>query len=77
MLFRSAAYDARYFSLWVQYWDRLRTLRTSGGTEADEAQMAREVFVWNPTVTDRAIQAARNVKARIRYDWWRMRAGAG
>jgi hypothetical protein len=72
-----AAFDARYFSLWVQYWERLRRLREAGASETDEVQAAREVFVWNPSFFDRAIQIARNIKARVRYHWWRLRAGAG
>jgi hypothetical protein len=72
-----AAYDARYFSLWVEYWDRLTALRRAGATDAQEDQLAREVFVWAPTLAERALQIGRNVKAKIRYEAWRWRAGAG
>jgi hypothetical protein len=72
-----AAYDARYFSLWVQYWDRLLKLRAAGASAEDEERLVREVFTQPPSAGERLLQLGRNVKARLRYDWWRWRAGAG
>lgn len=72
-----AAFDARYFSSWCRYWDGLLRLREAGASDADEARLAREVFARSPSISDRAVQAGRDVKAWVRYHWWRLRAGAG
>jgi len=71
------ALDARYFSLWCTYWDGLLRLRTAKAGADEEAAWAREVFVWKPTPGERLFQAGRNVKARLRYRWWKLRAGEG
>jgi hypothetical protein len=62
-----AAQDAGYFSLWCRYWDRLEQLRASNAPEADERALAAEVFVWSPSFRQRAMQAARTIKAHARY----------
>jgi hypothetical protein len=62
-----AAYDAAYFSLWCRYVEALQRLRSAGSSDVQEEALAREVFVWRPSVLQRAIQACRNVKARVRY----------
>ena len=71
------ALDARYFSLWCRYWDGLLRLRTAKAGADEEAAWAREVFVWKPTPGERLFQAGRNVKARLRYRWWKLGAGRG
>lgn len=62
-----AALDARYFRLWCHYWGRLRDLRERGAPADAEQRLAREMFVWPPTPAERAIQALRSAKARLRY----------
>lgn len=71
------AFDARYFSLWCRYWDGLLRLRAAGARVEEEAAWARDVFVWKPTSAERLIQVGRNVKARLRYRWWKLAAGEG
>lgn len=72
-----ASLDAYYFDLWCQYWDGLVRLRTQGADADEEAALARRIFQWPPTPFARAVQAARVVKAHLRYRWWRLRAGPG
>jgi hypothetical protein len=67
-----SARDALYFTLWCRYWDGLMRLRASGAGEAEEAALARAVFVWNPSLQDRATQLARGAWARVRYERWRL-----
>jgi hypothetical protein len=62
-----AALDARYFHLWCTYWDRLRLLREHQAPEEAEVALARETFVWPPSVHERAMQTGRSLKARLRY----------
>ena len=62
-----AALDAGYFHLWCRYWEQLLAMRQRGAPASDEERLAREVFVWRPTPGARLLQAARNVKARLRY----------
>jgi hypothetical protein len=71
------AFDARYFSIWYRYWEGLLRLRAAGASVEEEAAWAREVFVWKPTLAQRLFQAGRNVKARVRYGWWKLGAGEG
>jgi hypothetical protein len=71
------ALDAGYFSLWCRYWEGLLRLRESGAGAQEEADWARDVFVWKPTASQRLMQAGRNVKAHLRYRWWKLRAGPG
>jgi hypothetical protein len=73
-----AAFDAGYFSLWYRYWDGLSRLRAAGGaTPEQEAGLARDVFVWNPGPRARAVQWGRDIKAIVRYAWWKLRDGPG
>jgi hypothetical protein len=61
------ALDAWYFRRWCHYWSNLRALRERGaGAEAEE-RLAREMFAWPPSPAERAVQALRSVKARLRY----------
>ena len=62
-----AALDARYFHLWCRYWDALRQLRAQQGPAEAEERLVREIFTWPPTAAERGIQAARTVKAHLRY----------
>jgi hypothetical protein len=71
------ALDAGYFTLWYRYWDGVGRLRAAGATTEEEAAWAREVFVWNPPIRARLVQQGRNVKALVRYAWWKVRAGPG
>lgn len=61
------ARDAGYFHLWCTYHDELVRLRTAGAIPADEADLARRVFVWRPSLVQRALQAGRDLKASVRY----------
>lgn len=74
---RLTAQDDGYFSLWCHYWDGIVRLRAAGASEGEELALARDVFVWNPSIGARAIQVARSLKADIRYHVWRLRAGPG
>jgi hypothetical protein len=67
-----AAYDAAYFTLWCRYVEALQRLRAAASSDVQEEALAREVFVWRPSAFERAIQAGRNVKARVRYDCGRL-----
>jgi len=72
------ALDAGYFSLWYRYWDALSRLRATGGATAEqETDLARDVFVWKPGPRARAVQRGRDVKALVRYAWWKLHAGPG
>jgi hypothetical protein len=62
-----AALDAGYFHLWCAYWGRLAAMRERGAPAEEEQRLAREVFVWRPAPAARVVQAARNLKARLRY----------
>jgi hypothetical protein len=68
-----AAYDATYFSLWCDYVHRLLELRQRGSSHDEECEMARRTFRWPPSTATRAVQAARNVKAFVRYRLSRIR----
>jgi len=68
-----AAQDARYFHLWCVYWDALGRMRREGGSAEQEAALAERVFVWQPSMAARAVQAGRSLKARLRYAWLRGR----
>jgi hypothetical protein len=68
-----SALDAPYFSLWCRYWSGLTGLRAAGATDEQERAWAGEVFAWNPTVAERAVQAGRELKAHVRYAWWKRR----
>jgi hypothetical protein len=62
-----AALDAPYFSLWVEYIERLERSRDAGASEVEEMALQREVFRLRQGVSGAAVQAARGVKARLRY----------
>lgn len=64
-----AAQDAGYFHLWCVYWDGLTRMRREGAGPGQEAALAKQVFVWQPSIAARAIQAGRVLKARLRYGW--------
>ncbi len=67
------ALDAQYFTRWCIYWDGLVRMRERGATEAEEAAWARDAFTWHPSARKSVIQRARNIKAYLRYEWWRRR----
>jgi hypothetical protein len=71
------ALDAGYFSIWYRYWEGLVRLRAAAATAEAEAAWAREVFVWAPSPGQRLVQRGRDLKALLRYSWWKLRAGAG
>jgi hypothetical protein len=62
-----SALDAPYFSLWCDYWTRLRRLRAGGAGEAEELAAQTEVFVWRPSLIDRFVHHSRMLKAHARY----------
>lgn len=62
-----AALDARYFSLWCEYWVRLEALRSESAS-IDEEQALRDTLLrWRPSTWEAALQVGRSVKARSRY----------
>jgi hypothetical protein len=65
-----SAFDAGYFSIWCAYYAGMRRLREAGASAEEEADFARTTFVWNPSLTRRPIQIARNLKWRIKYAAW-------
>lgn len=69
-----AARDAGYFTIWCRYLDALERMRETGCGPAEEDALARSVFTRTPSVLDRAVQGARRVKARVRYEWLSRRA---
>jgi hypothetical protein len=62
-----AALDARYFSIWAQYWERLEELRARGGPAEEEQELQRRAFVWRPSPYQAARQAVRSLRARRVY----------
>lgn len=69
-----AALDARYFSLWAQYWLRLERLRAAGAPAAEEEALQRDAFVWRPSAYEAAGQVVRSILAkrgyaRLRGNW--------
>ena len=67
-----AAFDAGYFSIWCDYYVGVRAMREAGATAEEEAEFARRTFVWNPSVAQRGIQLARNLKWRSLYAAWKL-----
>jgi hypothetical protein len=68
-----AALDAPYFSRWVHYVAALQAER-AGGAPVDRDRLRDEVF--GPPLTrgrDWPRHLARNVRARLRYEWRRPR----
>jgi hypothetical protein len=47
-------------------------MREAGGTAEAETDFARRTFVWNPSLTRRAVQIARHVKWRAKYAAWKL-----
>ena len=68
-----ATLDGRYFSLWATYHARLIEARARGATEGDERALAASVFTWRRSPGLALKQAARDVKAHVRYRWQRAR----
>jgi hypothetical protein len=74
-----AALDARYFSIWAQYWMRLEQVRAAGtpGIKiAEEDALQRDAFVWRPSAYEAARQVVRSARAkrgyqRLRSEWVR------
>jgi hypothetical protein len=62
-----ASLDARYFSLWAAYHARLVEARGRAASEAEERTIAERVFVWRRSPALALKQAARDVKAHVRY----------
>lgn len=62
-----AALDRPYFTLWATYYHRLMEMRARGATAEEEMRMQREVFRRRPSMMDRAVQAARVLKARAKW----------
>ena len=62
-----AALDARYFTLWATYHARLTEARARGASEAEERAIAASVFVWRRSPALALKQAARDVRAHVRY----------
>jgi hypothetical protein len=66
-----AALDARYFSIWCEYWKRLDAARARGASAEEEARLRDEMLVWRPSGLEATRQVARMLRARLRY--WRVR----
>jgi hypothetical protein len=62
-----AALDRPYFTLWATYYFHLTALRARGGTAQEEMQLQRDVFSHRPTVPERALQAARVLKHKVKW----------
>jgi hypothetical protein len=66
-----AALDARYLSIWCQYWERLKVMRDQGASATDERALQVDMFLWRPSAAEAAKQTVRSIRARLRY--WRLR----
>jgi hypothetical protein len=62
-----AVLDARYFTLWVNYHARLVEARARGASEAEERAIAASAFAWRRSPALALKQAARDVRAHVRY----------
>jgi hypothetical protein len=62
-----AALDARYFSLWCEYWDRLERARAQGVSAAGQRVLREEVFVWRRSPSAALRQSIRSARARLRF----------
>jgi hypothetical protein len=62
-----AALDARYFSLWCEYWERLEQARRTGASAAQEQALRDEVFVWRRSAADAVQQSIRGVRAWLKF----------
>jgi hypothetical protein len=61
-----AALDARYFSLWCEYWNALERGRP-GASEADERALRTRVFAWRRSPAAAICQSVRGIRARLRF----------
>jgi hypothetical protein len=66
-----AALDARYFSLWCEYFDRLEEARAQGVSAAGQRALRDEVFVWRRSATAALRQSARNTRAWLSFRYFR------
>jgi hypothetical protein len=62
-----AALDRPYFSLWAEFVDELTRLRQRGASAAEEDALRRTLFTPQGARRARLFQAARGLKARLRY----------
>jgi hypothetical protein len=62
-----AALDARYFSLWCEYWNQLERGRADGASAADEEALRERVFLWRRSPAAALRQSVRSVRARLRF----------
>jgi hypothetical protein len=62
-----AALDARYFSLWCEYWGRLEQARAQGVSAAGQRALREEVFVWRRSAPAALRQSIRSARARLRF----------
>lgn len=62
-----AALDARYFSLWCEYWDQLERGRANGASAADEQALRERVFVWRRSPAAAFQQSVRSLRARWHF----------
>jgi hypothetical protein len=69
-----AALDARYFSLWCQYFARLEKARADGASAAVEQELRDSTFSWRPSVTAAVRQSIRSIRAR--WQFHRLRSSA-
>lgn len=60
-----AALDARYFSLWCEYWQALDAARRRAAPAEAEARLRDEAFVWRASPVAAARQLGRSVRARV------------
>jgi hypothetical protein len=65
-----AALDARYFSLWCSYHDRLEQLRPENASAAQEQKLREDLFVWRFSAVGTVQQSLRSLKARARRAEW-------
>jgi hypothetical protein len=62
-----AALDARYFSLWCEYWGRLEQARAEGMSAAGQQALRDEVFVWRRSAKSALQQSVRSARARLQF----------
>jgi hypothetical protein len=68
-----AALDARYFSMWCRYWERLEAARRRGASASEEEVLQRELFVWRRSPGLALRQFGRSLRAKANYR--RLRTG--
>lgn len=62
-----AALDARYFSIWCEYWQHLDSARAQGVSAEEEERLRDEWLVWRPSGLEATRQVVRTLRARLRY----------